>query len=325
MNVMIMSPGRRVENIRYFKRVFGREGGEVFTLDMSPYAPALYEGDLKFVVEKDFNNLVGYMDKVIEICKKQNVEAIITLIDPELSLIASNKKRLLNEGIVPIISDEKIVNVCFDKYVFYKELNTRISVLKTYASYDQIIEAIQTGDIRFPIFAKKRCGSGSIGAKKIKSLEELNLYIGEKDYIFQPYLKHKEYGVDVYFDLLDGKIKSIFVKEKLAMRSGETDKAISVHREDICALIMKLEGLKFSGPIDVDVFEDENGELYINEINPRFGGGYPHAYHAGIDFMKYIYDNLMGNIVENNIGKYKDNLLMLKHNEAKYLDVCDLI
>ncbi len=42
MNILILSPGRRVEVVEYFKEVFHRDGGLVYTLDMSPYAPALY-------------------------------------------------------------------------------------------------------------------------------------------------------------------------------------------------------------------------------------------------------------------------------------------
>lgn len=36
-----------------------------------------------------------------------------------------------------------------------------------------------------------------------------------------------------------------------------------------------LEYVKNEGQIDIDIF-DINGEYYISEVNPRFGGGYPH-------------------------------------------------
>ena len=38
MNILILSPGRRVEVVEYFKEVFHRDGGLVYTLDMSPYS-----------------------------------------------------------------------------------------------------------------------------------------------------------------------------------------------------------------------------------------------------------------------------------------------
>ena len=45
--------------------------------------------------------------------------------------------------------------------------------------------------------------------------------------------------------------------------------------------------MKFNGPLDMDFFY-QNGEYYLSEINPRFGGAYLHAYGAGVDFIKMI-------------------------------------
>ena len=58
-----------------------------------------------------------------------------------------------------------------------------------------------------------------------------------------------------------------------------------------------------------------NGEYYISEVNPRFGGGYPHAYESGVDHMKLIVNNLNGKANERSIGKYDDGVYMMKYNE----------
>ena len=320
MRLMVLSVGRRVEIVEFFKKVFNKKDDKVFTLDMSPYAPALYEGDEYFLIKKDMNKLDEYMKDIIKICRTHSIDAIMTLIDPELSLLARYRECFLKEDIVPIVSEEQVINVCFDKYLFYKELSNKIPVIPTYNNYQGVMEGINSGKIEFPLFAKMRYGSGSIGVGKIEDKVQLSSYQNKQDYIFQPFMEKREYGVDVYFDMIDGKIKSLFIKEKLAMRAGETDKAISVYREDIIELVMKLEELKFRGPIDIDIFEDEKGELYINEINPRFGGGYPHAYNAGVNFMEYIYNNLQGDIGREKIGGYKLDCIMLKYNGAKYLE-----
>ena len=41
-NLLILSPGRRVEIVQYFKDAFHKENRKVYTLDMSDKAPALY-------------------------------------------------------------------------------------------------------------------------------------------------------------------------------------------------------------------------------------------------------------------------------------------
>lgn len=320
MNLMILSPGRRVDIVRYFKEEVNKVNGKVFTVDMSEYSVALYEGDESFVVRKDFNNLDEYIDKIIDICIAKKVTAIITLIDPELVLLAENKNRFLEKGILPIVSNYDEIKLTFDKYKFAKTLQDKLKVIPTFNGYNEVNEAIINDEIRFPIFAKIRNGSGSTGIGKVDNKEELKGYIDKKNYIFQPYLKEKEYGVDIYFDLIDGKIKSIFIKEKLYMRAGETDKSVSIYRDDIIDEMMKLQQFNFRGPIDVDVFEDKEGNLYINEINPRFGGGYPHAYNAGVNFIDMLVKNLNGKVNEVKLGNYKKGLIMMKYSSASFIN-----
>jgi carbamoyl-phosphate synthase large subunit len=74
----------------------------------------------------------------------------------------------------------------------------------------------------------------------------------------------------------------------------------------------------YRGQIDIDIFEI-NGEYYISEVNPRFGGGYPHAYESGCDHMKLILNNLQGKVNEKKIGAYEEGIYMMKYNELKVL------
>ena len=57
----------------------------------------------------------------------------------------------------------------------------------------------------------------------------------------------------------------------------------------------------YRGEIDIDIF-DIGGEYYISEVNPRFGGGYPHAYECGCNHMRMILENLYGRENQKNIG-----------------------
>ena len=57
------------------------------------------------------------------------------------------------------------------------------------------------------------------------------------------------------------------------------------------------------------------GEYYVSEVNPRFGGGYPHAYECGCNHMALIINNLEGNTNKSIIGQYEENVYMMKYNE----------
>lgn len=59
---------------------------------MSKLAPAIYEADKYYIVPKMTDP--EYMDIILDICKKENINGVLSLIDPELSLLAQNEKNL---------------------------------------------------------------------------------------------------------------------------------------------------------------------------------------------------------------------------------------
>ena len=108
----------------------------------------------------------------------------------------------------------------------------------------------------------------------------------------------------------------MFTKKKIVMRAGETDKAVSFKDPALFELIEKFAAeAGFSGQIDIDIF-DIDGEYYISEVNPRFGGGYPHAYECGCDHMMLIQNNIHGIANEKRIGAYDEGVYMMKYNEV---------
>lgn len=324
MNLMIISPGRRVDIVEYFKKEFHKRSGSIFTLDMMPYAAALYSGDKYFVINKDFNDLKAYVLDIIYICKNNNVDAVLSLVDPELEMLAEYRDLFIQNNILPIVSLKEEACFTFDKYLFFQTMEGRLPVLPTFDNIDEVKKNLLKGRIKYPLFAKPRKGSGSAGIARIENVEQLNKYQDIRDFIYQPFGKSKEYGVDIYFDMKSHKIVNYFIKEKIAMRSGETDKAISVTVPEIEKIVMSLEQFNFFGPIDMDVFEDENHNFYINEINPRFGGGYPHAYNCGVDFIKYIAENLAGNENKPELGTYQRGIVMMKYNGLFFCKDTDL-
>jgi carbamoyl-phosphate synthase large subunit len=116
--------------------------------------------------------------------------------------------------------------------------------------------------------------------------------------------------------MLSGEIVSIFTKKKIKMRAGETDKAVSFKEDRLFELIERfVKESGYRGQIDIDIFEMD-GAYFISEVNPRFGGGYPHAYECGCDHMELIVNNLRGVANERRIGAYEEGICMMKYNEV---------
>ena len=181
-------------------------------------------------------------------------------------------------------------------------------------------QAVENGEVSYPVFVKPHKGSASISISKVFDRETVDLLFDHNQgLMIQEFLNGQEIGADVYIDMISGEVVSIFTKKKILMRAGETDKAVSFKDPELYALIEKfvLEA-GYRGQIDIDIFDIE-GTYYISEVNPRFGGGYPHAYECGCDHMKLILNNLRGEANQKNIGAYDEGICMMKYNEVKII------
>jgi carbamoyl-phosphate synthase large subunit len=318
MNILLTSAGTRDKLVQYFKKEF--EGiGKVIATDMSDIAPAIYEADNYHLVPRIDDP--SYIEKLIEICKEEKIDCLLSLIDPELSLIAKNKDLFLKNGITPLISEYDKVELAFDKYKMYKYLVEKgFKTAKSYIKKEEFYEDLENKKISFPVFVKPKKGSASINISKVTTKEEIDLLFNlYEDLIIQEFLDGQEIGADVYIDPISKKVVSIFTKEKIKMRAGETDKARSFKDEKLFNLITKLaETIGYEYMIDIDIFRINN-EYYISEINPRFGGGYPHAYESGVNFPKLIIESMNKKENKKEIGKYEEDIYMMKYNEVKII------
>lgn len=316
MNILILSVGTRNKIVQYFKEVLDGSGNVVVT-DMSDLAPAIYDADKYYIVPRMTSP--DYLGTVLDICRKEQITGVLSLIDPELSLLAKYKEKFENVGTKVIGSSYELCEMCLDKFQMYNWLITHnYKCAKSYINKDLFYKDFEAGKISFPVFVKPTRGSASIAVSKVYDRETIELLFKYNDgLMIQEFLNGQEIGADVYIDMISGEVVSIFTKKKIKMRSGETDKAVSFKDEKLLKLITYFVGeADFRGQIDIDIFEIE-GVYYISEVNPRFGGGYPHAYESGADHIKLILNNLQGRSNECVIGEnYEVGSYMMKYNEV---------
>ena len=315
MNILILSAGTRNKIVQYFVKALAGNGVVIAT-DCSNLAPAIYEADKHYVVPRMTDE--GYIDVILEICKNEKINGVLSLIDPELSLLAENKEKFEVVGTTVIGSSYELCEMSLDKFEMFNWLNGHgYNCAKSYMDKEKFYEDVKDGRITYPVFVKPARGSASISISKVYDKETVDLLFAHNDgLMIQEFLDGQEIGADVYIDMISGEPVSIFTKKKLKMRAGETDKAVSFKDERLFELISKfVKEAGYKGQIDIDIF-DINGEYYVSEVNPRFGGGYPHAYEAGCDHMKLILTNLSGRPNEPTIGNYKEDVYMMKYNEV---------
>ena len=281
-----------------------QEGDKVIATDMQLSAPALQIADVKLQVPAVYAD--DYISRTLDICKRYSIDALISLNDLELPILAEQKARFDELGVKVIVSDPRVIDICFDKYKTAQWVEgLGLNAPKTYVTLEDAKKALANREIAFPLFLKPRWGSGSIGLETVEDMEELNdVYqllfkkikktilatasVGEEYILIQEKLTGNEYGLDVMNDL-DGNFIAVSVKQKLAMRAGETDKAVTVDLPEVRELGAIIgRNLGHVGNLDLDIMQRANGDYCVLELNPRFGGGFPFSYEAGVNLPKAI-------------------------------------
>lgn len=299
MNILFTCAGRRNYLINYFKQALNGKG-EIIAVDNNLLAPALADADRSFKLPSIYDD--NYIIELKKVVDQFNVNAVISLNDLELPILTKHKKELESETCRVIVSNDSVIDIGFDKwktYQFIKELGLKSP--KTYISFEEAKEAIKDGMLKFPLVLKPRWGSASIGIEFPECSEELELSYkllkirlqhtifnkaSQKAYdeaiLIQEKINGKEYGMDI-LNNFEGIYMGTYAREKISMRAGETDRAISVIDDKLLQIGRTIgENLGHVGNLDCDVFYDNNG-IYVLELNPRFGGGYPFSHEAGIN------------------------------------------
>lgn len=315
MNLLFCSVGRRGELIKDFKKSMGNEVKIVAT-DHSCYAPALYLADKQYIVP--LINDPQYIPIVLDICVKENIEAVTTFIDPEIEVLAKNRDKFEKLGVQVLAPYESTAQLCFDKFKMFQYLSEcGINTVQTYDCFDSFYKAYKDHQIHLPVFVKPRTGSGSVGAKKVEQLAELEMLCLENpNLIIQEYMDGLDLDADVYVDTISHQAVSIFTKRKIETKIGGASKTISFKDPKLFDFIKNIVSkFNFNGPIDIDFFY-KDGKYYMSEVNPRFGGAYLHAYGAGVDFIQLINNNI--HHIENQplIGQYDEGVVMMMYDSV---------
>jgi len=328
MNLLFSCAGRRAYLLKYFRDALDEVGGgKIFATDMSLAAPALAFADVPLRVPAVYAE--NYLDVVETICRENKIDALISLNDLELPILSAARERFEKIGTRLIVSSPEVIDVCFDKlktarFVESLGLNTP----KTFVVLSDALLALECGELAFPLILKPRWGSGSIGIELVRDREELletyeivrrkvarsilaKASAPKEEILIQEAITDAEYGLDVMNDL-GGNTIAVSVKRKLAMRAGETDKAVTVDKPEIREIGFAIgRALRHVANLDCDVLE-RAGKYYVLELNPRFGGGYPFSQEAGVNLPLAILKWLRNESVPAELLVAKPNVALAK-------------
>jgi nucleoside-diphosphate-sugar epimerase len=262
-----------------------------FGFGTNPFAYGLYDCDAYDYTVSIYQE--DFIDNLIEKCLKHRIDLIIPGLDDEVLIYAQNIKRFEDVGIKAICADEELVVICRDKERMSNELNQIVDVFVRSYDKKEILEAIESAAVRFPLIAKPRGGFASRGIEILNTLDDLER-IGD-DHIIQEiaipapddpnydfYLRQiaadrnsqvAEISIQLVYSPRQELMGRMFSYNKL--NNGVPIEIVPYENEDVWHVIDRLTpallkmGLR--GPINIQGRLTDAG-LKLFEMNPRFTG-----------------------------------------------------
>lgn len=251
---------------------------------------------------------LGILEDLSEVINKLSINIVIPCMDPA-TLVAAKLKERFSSVFIPVSSYSDCVTF-FDK----EKANDWF--------VENCIRVPETNNV-LPFIAKPKGGSASKGIIIVASEMEKGFFYSkydEADYIIQRFIKGEEYTIDCYVSM-KGLILSVVPRIRLEVTSGEATRSLTVRDEKIIAVSKEILGKsKLIGPINIQfIRETGTDNLFVIEINPRFGGGVLCSIEAGANIphlllRDYYDENLKP------IESWQGNLLMTRcYREFFYL------
>lgn len=234
----------------------------------------LYANDPKFV------------DRLMEICRKENCTIVFPGLDIELAPLSNNREKLQKEGIIPVVSDPNVIAICGDKIKTYEFLKVNdFPGPKTYRLKDYGFE------LDFPVILKpQKGGHRSIGEFEANNKREFEMYttnVEADNYVVQECIGGEEYTCGTV--TLENRCVGVILMKR-ELRNGDTHKAFVVKDKELTAFLEKvINTLKPFGACNVQL-KMRDGIPYVFEFNARCSGTTASRALAGFNEPKMICD-----------------------------------
>lgn len=262
----------------------------IVTADIDPFSPGLYEVDTAYLLPSA--NDRDYINKILELAKKEKIDVILPGSQAEVKVIAKNIKVLERAGVIPIVSPSSVVESSFDKLKLQEFLEKNKILVPPTVELDTLNKV---ENLKFPIVIKpSKDTSGSRNVYIVKDMEELESLFDELkkekiELLAQEYVgsEDEEYTVGVVIGKNGDVIDSIVMKRRLIGLSKGVERIINgnayvlstgysqgffVDQPDVreyCEHVARIVGAV--GPLNIQCRRGKKG-VYIFEVHPRFSG-----------------------------------------------------
>lgn len=283
----------------------------------------------------------NYIDVVLDICKKENVDVFFPHISMELPYVLERMKDFEKLGVKVAISDSGTLDIANSKYQLYEYMKKVGLTVPKYFLVDSV-ETLKSriSELGFPnkpVCVKMTQNSGSRGVRIIRpTLSKTENFLHEKpstlnvsfdemceilegcnpmpEIIAMEYLPGVEYTVDLLAD--HGKTLYIAGRRNTTSSMSIAQTSVVEKKESaykLCEDIVR--ELNLDGNIGFDFMLDENDTPWLTDLNPRVTATIILYAGAGMNFPYLRVKQLLGEELPNVELKYGTMLI------RKYWDV----
>jgi len=238
----------------------------------------------------------NYIDVLLNVCEKENVQVLFSGSEPELKVVSCNRNLFKDAGILLFINPESVIKLCMDKFHTMEWFNKNGFIFPETKLIQQLDDLNKVDS--FPIVLKPSVGgSGSANVFIAQDKNELQLFGSYllkiySQFIIQEYIGDAEceFTVGVLNDMEGNLINSIAIKKNILSGLSNRIKLKSHTKNELLVIsngISQGEIGKF--PLVTGQCEEiarqlgstsainiqcrfVDGKCFVFEINPRFSG-----------------------------------------------------
>ncbi len=298
LNVLVMS--ERLQPAQACIQSFGRAGHAVFVTYSGEQSPNAFS---KYVVERVHaiagHNTIDSMARALaRVVRQRSIDVVVPLHDQDALVAAAARDRNAGASMFVMPPTESI-RVASDKLRTMKvaqDTGIRVPPTSIAANLAEVRSIIARDGL--PIVLKVPSATASAGTFVIRTprqIDEISGWLPAGPYLLQSFIEGRRIGISGF--AMDGRLVDSFSFESLSEegQGGTPIYALSVSGTGAIEMLERLcELLNWTGGIDADLMLDQDGALYLLEINPRFSGTLAFADKMGVDLPRYYAQVTLG-------------------------------
>jgi carbamoyl-phosphate synthase large subunit len=277
--------------------------------DAGEASPTRFEAD--GIVELPLVDDPAYRDTLIEVCRREQVRALLPLTDLDPVTLATAAPELAVVGTSVFLPEPHVALGCQDKW----ECHLMLLAAGLPSPPTWLAGSVDPVDLPYPMLLKPRLGFAARHIYRAANPEELAFFerYSPLESVYQQALDGTEFSTDTLGDL-EGRALGAIPRSMMQAKGGEQVKGESLDDPQLVELAVRtVETLGLRGPSCIQCFRKDGQIQGITDINTRFGGAFPLPLAAGGGYPELIVRMAAGEQPPSRVGTHLAGVVMTRY------------